>query len=600
MGEIEFSCPSCGRSYRVDAGLAGRKVRCKGCSRVATVDAARGDEPRRDDEATAPASRRGLSFACPNCGHGFRLSAGAAGKRARCRKCGEVFRIPAEGASAAAGAAEAGDPGHAPEEGAPRPAAPAPPMIASDWAAEASADWPAQVAAEPGAPSRARSIVLAAAAAALGLALCALYPRARDAFEGLTGAGGGPNDPAPGDPQADMPDVAPDRLELVRQHQRVLGELADAYVAMAIACTEMRSPPRFESGRDGLLAASRKLEDAARRGAGLAKLRPEEQAALGLFVNERVVRAASQAVQQVNALMGTPGIRGDFGAMRQAIGQTIRQLGREYPSDAPRPTAIVVMGKVPGDASRVISEKARALLEGATSVNVGWRTEGDRSELRISPVLSARDFADRIDFGKVRRVKGRRIELDVDMPSAEEIARHAPRPDPGPAPQPAPAPSPAATAPRPPGGTAAGQAARDPSSPAITAFRWVDAAGDFVGPIRGDEDPGHADGTRDQHFLLEMHLPEGSSLEQITLAGAGPDRWVTRRDGHHWPIAVHKGDDVITRSFQDRVGDFSGEQAFDLYGNGGEGSGPGTDFKVEVVVSVNGDRRTLQARCHRP
>jgi hypothetical protein len=75
---------------------------------------------------------------------------------------------------------------------------------------------------------------------------------------------------------------------------------------------------------------------------------------------------------------------------------------------------------------------------------------------------------------------------------------------------------------------------------------------------------------------------------------------VTKHDGHYWPIAVHIGDNVITRSFQDRVGDFSGKQPFDLYCNGGAGSGPGTEFKVEVVASVNGDRRTLRAQYRRP
>jgi hypothetical protein len=48
--------------------------------------------------------------------------------------------------------------------------------------------------------------------------------------------------------------------------------------------------------------------------------------------------------------------------------------------------------------------------------------------MKLAPVLSARAYADKIRFGKVKRIQGRRIELHVDPPRADEVeqfrARH--------------------------------------------------------------------------------------------------------------------------------------------------------------------------------
>ncbi|WP_165229216.1 hypothetical protein [Aquisphaera insulae] len=594
MGEIAFSCPACGQSYQLDAGLAGKKVRCKACAQVVRLEA-----PAVPAVATA-ADPPALGFPCPNCGHGFRLSPEVAGKRARCKKCGAIFKIPASG--------EPEDSGYALEETAsplpasspvPRPAASVVPPSAppSTRRPGIDGDEPRASGATEKSSSRARTIGLVAVCAALSLALFALLPRAWNSFQSMMGSAGSPNDSAAGaDPELDMADVAPDRLDLVRQHQQVLGELADAYFAMAGACNRMRNPAQFETSRNDLMAASKRMGDVAGRGSKLPPLKPAEKAALAMFVNERVYRSATQALRAVNELMKTPGIQGNFESMRQAITQMIQQVGKEYPGGAGQPAVLLVMGKVPDGASKVIMEKARPLTDSPTGVGMGWRTDNDRSELRISPVLSAEAFARSINFGKVRRVQGRRIELDVDPPSAEEIARSNQaerRPE---APPPQPTEGQARKDSEPP---AAGPPPADSAWPSIAGFQWRDADSDLIGTSH-DDGARKPNGTKDQHFVLEMNFPAKGVLEEMTVFGEGPDVWVTKPDSFHWPLAVRHGDAAIAHPGPGRLGEFSGKQSFDLYGNTNTESKPGSTYKLEAVVSVGGVRRTLRSQYRRP
>jgi predicted Zn finger-like uncharacterized protein len=37
MTKVEFACPSCGATGAVDAALAGRRARCKGCGHQFTI-----------------------------------------------------------------------------------------------------------------------------------------------------------------------------------------------------------------------------------------------------------------------------------------------------------------------------------------------------------------------------------------------------------------------------------------------------------------------------------------------------------------------------------------------------------------------------------
>lgn len=94
-----------------------------------------------------------------------------------------------------------------------------------------------------------------------------------------------------------------------------------------------------------------------------------------------------------------------------------------------------IIGFVPWSRSRSLAQPAaecvtstpawlaRRLVDRSSGTGIGWRTDGESSQVKITPVFSAQSYADRINFGKVRCVNGRRIEIAVDLPSAEEIAK---------------------------------------------------------------------------------------------------------------------------------------------------------------------------------
>jgi hypothetical protein len=118
--------------------------------------------------------------------------------------------------------------------------------------------------------------------------------------------------------------------------------------------------------------------------------------------------------------------------------------------------------------------------------------------------------------------------------------------------------------------------------------------------VGGYGEAGHADGTKDQHFILEVDLPPETGLEELVITSGGFHRWVTQPSERFWPIAVYQGDKAISRSHTTKVGTFSDKQSFDLYLNTGIGIGPGTVFEIQAVVSVSGTGYTLSSQCKRP
>jgi hypothetical protein len=139
-----------------------------------------------------------------------------------------------------------------------------------------------------------------------------------------------------------------------------------------------------------------------------------------------------------------------------------------------------------------------------------------------------------------------------------------------------------------------------PSSPpagaAIRAFRWLDENEDVVG---GYGEAGRPDGTKDQHFRLELDLPPASVIEELVITSGGFHRWVTKPSARFWPIAIFQNGQAIARSHVPQVGAFAGPQTFDLYFNTGIGIGPGAAFELEVIVSIGGTRHSLTAVCRR-
>ena len=121
----------------------------------------------------------------------------------------------------------------------------------------------------------------------------------------------------------------------------------------------------------------------------------------------------------------------------------------------------------------------------------------------------------------------------------------------------------------------------------IRTFKWVDENADVVG---GYGDAARADGTKDQHFRLEIDMPPNTIVESVVITSGPNHRWVTKPSDQFWPIAIFQRGRPITRSHVAQVGVFSGSQAFDLYFNTGIGIGPGSAFELEIVFSIGGRR----------
>jgi hypothetical protein len=156
-----------------------------------------------------------------------------------------------------------------------------------------------------------------------------------------------------------------------------------------------------------------------------------EKAVLGELVRAGLQPALARAAQEVNRLKQTLGGQRELDTLPAALMQSQRQFDRDFPGDGRKPAILLIMNKIEDQPQReIVIEKARALADGINSI--GWGTEGETSRLKLAPVLSARTFADKINFGKVRRVEGRRIELEIQPPTPEEIEQfHARHPAPG-------------------------------------------------------------------------------------------------------------------------------------------------------------------------
>jgi hypothetical protein len=417
----------------------------------------------------------------------------------------------------------------------------------------------------------------------LAWAFSSLVPRAWNAGQQMLGMGmGSTNDPtvgSNGDPDLDTPDIAADRVELVFEHEKVLEDMARSYLNMANEYASMREPAKFNSAQEQVARAAHQLEEHAARGASLPKLANAEKVALARVVNDRVVPAVNQVLQQIAFLSQTPGIQGDFGRLQAAMSQTETQFAREYPVGSPNVSAALVMNLERDEPHRkFIEEKIKAIV-GPSANGFGWGEENGATRLKVSRVISARALADRITFGRVKRIEGRRIELALSPPTAEELARFSP------------ASTRASPPPLEPVSSSAGGAS-------IVGFRWLDDASDRVGGL--GESSGRADGTKDQHFALELDLPADTTIEEMLLSISESDRWVTRPNDRFWPVGIYQGENAIARAHTPRVGVFSGRQTFDLFLNTGGDHRPGTLYKLEMVLSRNGDRHLLRTECRRP
>ena len=96
---ISAKCPACGNVNQVESSDVGKKIRCAGCGRSATIAAPKGAAV----PTGAPAGV--VKFVCPSCGQKLSTKLELAGKKIRCIGCGAGVRVPGGVATTAGDAA---------------------------------------------------------------------------------------------------------------------------------------------------------------------------------------------------------------------------------------------------------------------------------------------------------------------------------------------------------------------------------------------------------------------------------------------------------------------------------------------------------------
>ncbi len=79
--------------------------------------------------------------------------------------------------------------------------------------------------------------------------------------------------------------------------------------------------------------------------------------------------------------------------------------------------------------------------------------------------------------------------------------------------------------------------ARRPRGAAIRSFDWVDADADSWAASAMPPGP---DGTKDQHFRLDIDLPPNTIVESLAITSGPDNRWVTQPSDQWWPIAIYQ------------------------------------------------------------
>jgi len=389
------------------------------------------------------------------------VAAELAGRRARCKRCGEVFRISGKPspealpAKTSASAPTSDGPRYSRSDLAPAALGPAGGesfvgfrIVEDDdsggsWEAPAKPRRPVVKATlakddrEGPAASKSGWLPLPVQVAGLvvvlilaGWALSGLFSRAWTAAADLFGLQVAEQPAVGTEPDLEIPDVAPDRVDLVRQHAHMLMGLAAAYREMAQGYAAMGKPRSFEEGQARVASASARLSEVARQGQALPKLQPSEKVALGYIGNAQVVAALGQVVQEIGRLKKTPGLQGDFDRLETVMNRSLKLSLNDYPTNPGEPAIQLVFTHVADESHlQVFQQKARALADDPSRTSSARGFSEGTHRLKLRPILSARAYADRINFGKVVRVTGRRIEVNPEPPSAPELASlAAPKP----------------------------------------------------------------------------------------------------------------------------------------------------------------------------
>jgi hypothetical protein len=97
------------------------------------------------------------------------------------------------------------------------------------------------------------------------------------------------------------------------------------------------------------------------------------------------------------------------------MNQARQQFERESPSGSRALAILLIIDQIrDGSHLQPIQLKTRALAHDPSQTSAGLRVQGATCRMKLSPVLRAQGYADRINFGKIVRVKGRRIDVTAD------------------------------------------------------------------------------------------------------------------------------------------------------------------------------------------
>lgn len=89
---IQTFCPHCSKEFRLSPDLAGRKIRCTGCSEKFRLP---GQMQSGASSASAPAPKdRPIETRCPRCLADYTLKPKYAGETVRCKTCRSPFVVP--------------------------------------------------------------------------------------------------------------------------------------------------------------------------------------------------------------------------------------------------------------------------------------------------------------------------------------------------------------------------------------------------------------------------------------------------------------------------------------------------------------------------
>ncbi|MDG3008161.1 hypothetical protein [Paludisphaera mucosa] len=139
--------------------------------------------------------------------------------------------------------------------------------------------------------------------------------------------------------------------------------------------------------------------------------------------------------------------------------------------------------------------------------------------------------------------------------------------------------------------------ARSAGGASVAEFVFVDDDKDKVGENGGEA--GRPNGRNDLQFRVALELPPDATVDELSVSSSdGNHRWVTQPNDRFWFLGVERAGTPAISGYVDKVGTFSGSQAFDLFAQGD--LGPGAVFVFQAALTIGGQPVEIGAECTRP